>query len=405
MFLQLRYYTLIILAIGIFAACASPERLMYQGKYDEAVSLAVQRLSRNKKSDKNKIALEQAFNKAQARDLARIEYLKKEGQPNNWEEVTVIYNNIQRRQTLVTRVMPLYVTSAGNRAVTLNTVDVTDLAIDSKKNVAAYLYARAQQFIAESEKNDDVQSGRAAFAELNKIDQYFRDYKDKETLKIKAHNLGMNRVFVRFLNESGMIMPAAFEDEMLKVGVQDLNSEWIQFVTRKVENEVIDFDVLMQIKQVQISPEQNNQRQYIDTRRIEDGSETVLGSNGKPLRDSLGRPIVRPVYLNITADITEIHQIKTARVGGQLEFYSYRNNRRELVKTYPINAESVFENYAATFRGDKRALTPESQQRMGNQPRPFPNNEQILMSAADKLKPIVKQAIADNRLLLEGGKP
>ena len=75
------------------------------------------------------------------------------------------------------------------------------------------------------------------------------------------------------------------------------------------------------------------------------------------------------------------------------------------MKTIPANADAIFQNYAATFKGDREALTNETTQKIGNRPKPFPSTPDLLMLAADRLKPIVKQAIADQRVALEGKKP
>ncbi|MEK7256629.1 MAG: hypothetical protein AAB316_17880, partial [Bacteroidota bacterium] len=60
----------------------------------------------------------------------------------------------------------------------------------------------------------------------------------------------------------------------------------------------------------------------------------------------------------------------------------------------------IFENYAATFDGDKRALTEESKKKIGNRPLPFPTSESLVLQAADLMKPIIKEKIARSRVLI-----
>jgi hypothetical protein len=391
-------------AIAIIAvACDTPEKLLYKGNYDGAVELAVRCNSHAKKRDKDILTLEQVFNKAQEHDLARIEYLRREGQASSWDELNRIYTNIKRRQTRVAMVTPLRIVSQ-NRDAKLNTINVDEQIIESKKNASAYYYAKAQKLIAESETEKDRLKARVAHAELLKIDEYYKEYKDKEALKARALDLGTNRVFFKMVNNSGMVMPADFERELLSIGMQDVNSPWLRFQTTRSNDSRFDYEIFMNVVTVEVTPEQQREREYVDEKTIQSGTENVLDGRGKPKKDSLGNIITRPLFRNVRATVLEVSQRKMARVGGRIEIYNTRSTKPEPVKTIPANADAVFENFAATFRGDREALSTESAQKIGNRPKPFPTTPELLMLAADRLKPIIKQAVADQRGILESGK-
>jgi hypothetical protein len=381
----------------VFGACATPQSLIHKGDYDGAIRLAVQKLKRSKK-DKNVLLLETAFAKAQERDLNRIEFLKKEGQPSSWAEITRLYAGIKNRQNMVTTVTPLRVV-AENRPANLKFESVDDAMIDARQNAAGYLYTSAQNLIGIARSNNDRKAARQAFDKLNQIDQYYQNYKDKETLKAQAKDLGISRVFFKMLNSSGMIMPAEFERELLSVYARDLNTNWLQFYTQRQSGMYYDFEIFMNVQTVVVSPEQQREREYIEERDINDGNEPVLDGRGKPKLDSLGRPITRPKIRHVRATILEVSQRKNARVGGQLEFIDGSNG--QMIKKVPANADAIFENFAATFKGDREALSPESQQKIGNRPQPFPSNPQLLMNAADRLKGVMKQAVSDHIKMLE----
>ena len=100
-------------------------------------------------------------------------------------------------------------------------------------------------------------------------------------------------------------------------------------------------------------------------------------------------------FKTIKATVIETRQFKEANIAGNVEFF---NNRKSgaLIKTVPVATKSVFENFAADFRGDRDALSEESKEKLGNRPLPFPTNEVLLVQGAELLKPIAKQAIVDN---------
>ncbi len=394
-----------ILFTILFSACVTPTSLMTKADYDGAVRLAVQRLANNNKSDKNSLVLERSFQKVQELDMGRITFLRKEGQPSSWEEINTIYKRIEHRQRLVKTVTPLTIKKENNRLAIFKFEDVNEALVGSQAAAAAYLYASAEKNIATSKQNNDRFAARAAFNELKKIDTYYKDYKDKESLKLEAKRLGISHVFVKMMNNSGMIIPERFEQELLKIYVKDLDSEWLSFVTQRRDGFVYDYHIVMNIGQVAVSPEQQRDREYIEEKDIPDGNEPVLDGRGKPKKDSLGRDITRPRFRHVKANILEVHQQKNTRVAGNMEIYEVSTHAPQQIKQVPIVADAIFENYAATFKGDREALTEQTAKRIGNRPVPFPPTPDMLMQAADRLKPILKQAIADNRRMLEGRQP
>ena len=115
-------------------------------------------------------------------------------------------------------------------------------------------------------------------------------------------------------------------------------------------------------------------------------------------KDSLGNDIKRPKVVIVRADVIEVYQSKTAVVSGSFELYDLRQGR--VVDQDALTAESIFENYASTFQGDRRALTADSRRRIGNRPVEFPSNEQMILDAADVLMPILQEQLASSWRLI-----
>ncbi|MCS7035910.1 MAG: hypothetical protein NZM41_04525, partial [Saprospiraceae bacterium] len=94
------------------------------------------------------------------------------------------------------------------------------------------------------------------------------------------------------------------------------------------------------------------------------------------------------------ADVVEVLQTKAVRLGGLLDI---RDDRGIRLFSRPMTAEVLFENYASTFRGDRRALSKESRARIGNTPMPFPADADMLLQAAERLKPQIRDELRSNR--------
>ena len=122
----------------------------------------------------------------------------------------------------------------------------------------------------------------------------------------------------------------------------------------------------------------------------------MLDARGNVRKDSLGNDIKIPKKVKIVADVLEVYQRKAAKMEGFIEIRdAYTNNTLE---SEPLFAEHVFEHYAATFKGDERALSEESKRRIGNRPVNFPDDATMVLVLADRFKPILTQKIRSSGL-------
>jgi hypothetical protein len=94
--------------------------------------------------------------------------------------------------------------------------------------------------------------------------------------------------------------------------------------------------------------------------------------------------------------ITEVYQQKGARLNGQLELFDLRTG--SVIDSRPLGAEAFWENYAATFRGDERALSNQTRSRIGNRPSNFPDDAILILDAARRLRPVVVDQLRQVRI-------
>lgn len=94
-------------------ACSSiknTQEAISNGNYDTAIKIAMNNLKRNKTKKGNQpyvFMLQEAFAKATIKDLDRINFLKKDQNPENIETVFVLYESLKRRQDLIKPILPL----------------------------------------------------------------------------------------------------------------------------------------------------------------------------------------------------------------------------------------------------------------------------------------------------------
>jgi hypothetical protein len=385
---------LLLLMIATFAfSCTSVRKLVDEGKYDQAINYSVNKIKGKKdKKDKFVEAIETSFAKVTENNMERIKYLKIEKNGNYWMEVYDILNDIDDRQRKIKPLIPL-ISKSGYKAE-FKFVNVDPLILESKENAAKYLYESATENLERAEKGDK-NAARDAFQEFEQLRNFYQNYKDADFLKRKVYELAQERVLIDVKNMSEVILPRNFYEEIKNINTNELNRKWYKFYTAEDNADVeFDYQVNINIKEIAITPEREKEREYTETAVVKDGFEYVKDERGNVKKDSLGNDIKKEKEISVSATIFEIGRFKSAFVRGDVKIYD--NKRKKVYQTSPINVETVFETYASNYRGDKRALSKQSQARLKGRIDPFPTNEELLLMSVDDLKKILYDEIDRN---------
>lgn len=393
------FFTAIILAtLFLFTqGCASADKMLEAGEYDNVIRLAQRKLTgKQRKSPKLVAAVEAAYARVTARDLAEVDRLKSANRESNWGRINGIYRDMRKRQQVLAPLLPI--TDKNGYTAYFEVVNVDRMEEESRTRAAAYHYVQGQQLLNRA-RTGDKSSARAAHRELAESLKYFRGYKDATSLQQEAHEIGISHILVKVENRAHVIVPQRFEDRLLQVNMADLNTFWEEYHINPRAGLTFDYRINLDITQINVSPERVREREYVDTKEIEDGFEYVLDNNGNVTKDSLGNDITVARIVTVKALVIEVLQEKEAHVEGTVKVFSLPTNR--LLRSQPLGASVLFENYASTFRGDERALSRETRRRIGNRPGPFPTNESMILQAADELKPVLLDKILDYRSLVQ----
>ncbi|MBL7825271.1 MAG: hypothetical protein JNJ57_01480 [Saprospiraceae bacterium] len=381
----------------LVSSCETAKKFTESGDYDSAIDLCVRKLRGKEKKQLEYVqGLEVAFKKAQERDLETIAGLNPEKHPWNWETVNEIHLKMRSRQDKVRPLAPLR--AKNGYEAKFSFLEIGRLESESRAKAAEYLYTQAQDLISKGEKGDKLAARKASSMLLELGRRYYRDYRDKTELLKKARDLGTSYVLVEIKNQTGRSLPREFTDRLLAMSKRDLDTEWKEYFLDSRPGEQFDYKAVFKVKDIDLSPERVNERQYEDEKRIEDGWEYVLDKRGNVMKDTLGNDIKRTKYATVRAQVLEVHQTKAARLIGYVEIIDLHSN--QLIDTRELGTEILFEHYAATFRGDERALSQESRQRIGSQPAPFPRDEDMIVQAAERIKPNLIEELRCNRSIL-----
>lgn len=393
-------YTLLLFLFTAFllAGCMSSEKALRNGNYDLAITKSIKKLRKNSSKRNQILVIEEAYRKAQQNDMDRISFIKKEGNPDGWDEIHAIYARIKNRQERVKTLRPLQLPGRdGNasRTVKFDFMDIDNELIQSKQNAAEYFYAHGISLLQQGGKVN----ARNAHAEFEKIKSYYTNFKDIDNQLLKAREAGMTNVLFAIKKADRILLPPTFEQELMKISVQELNQKWIRYYTTDTKEINYDYTACVNIQLIDVSPENAKEMYYSESKQVQDGWEYELDPKGNVKKDSLGNDIKKPKYKTITCNLVETHLTKSARIAGSLDYIN--NQTKQLFKTDNIAADSFFQDgIVVVLGGDVNALKPETKKKIGRKPMPFPSHFDMILQAGGTLKNMVKNLLHENSCIL-----
>ena len=387
--------TLVLALLIVLSSCGvkQTQNLLSSGNYDEAINNAVSNLRTNKdkKSKQDYVyLLEEAFAKAKERNLNTINLLVKESNPAQIEKLYNLYIQLNDRQEKIKPILPLQLIKEGRTAI-FPFENYNEEIVSSKNALSRYLYDNAKALIRTKIKMNQ----RKAFDDLTYLNQLNPNYKDIQKLMEEAQFKGTDFVLVSTKNETNMIIPVRLQNDLLDFNTYGLNDKWTVYHSNTQKGIDYDYSMLIRFRGIYISPEQIKEKEFVKERQIKDGQKKLIDANGKVVLDEKGKEIYVDNYKNATVRIFESRQLKSCQVTAKVEYINFKNN--ELMQSFPLTSEFIFENIYATYKGDKRASDDNYYSYFDKKAVPFPSNEQMVYDTGEDLKAKIKNILNTNR--------
>jgi hypothetical protein len=379
----------------LLISCSSiknTQEAISNGNYDTAINIAMDNLKRNKTKKGNQpyvFMLQEAFAKATAKDLDRINFLKKDQNPENIETIYATYKNLKNRQEIIKPILPLPILKKGSNAE-FQFRNYDDEIIANKNQLTDYLYSKARKLFDANNKFDY----RTAFEDLEYIEKINPNFKDVRNLINIAHERGLDFVIVSMKNETQKVIPKRLEEDLLNFDTFGLNDVWTVYHGAKDPKIRYDFGLELNLRNIDLSPEQVREKQIIKERDVVDGFTYLLDNEGNQVLDKEGEKIKVDKTVTVRCELYQFTQFKSAKVTGQVKFTDL--NTKQTIETYPIESGYSFQHIYANFKGDKRALEDSFLDQIRLRVVPFPTNEQMIFDSGQDLKQRLKSIITRN---------
>jgi hypothetical protein len=386
-------FTAITILMISCSSVKNTQEAINNGNYDRAIDIALDNLKKNKTKKGNQpyvLMLQDAFAKVTSRDLSRINFLKKDRNPENLESIFGLYETLKNRQEIIKPLLPLPILKK-NKNAKFEFSNYDEAIINTKNQLSDFLYLKAKKLFSV----DDKFEYRKAYDELAYLERINANFKDVRNLMAVAQQKGVDFVFVSMKNETQKVIPTRLEEDLLNFDTDGLNDLWTIYHSKKDTEINYDFGLELNLRSIEVSPEQVREKQIIKEKQIVNGFKYLLDENGNQVKDSLGNKIKVDKLLNIRCEFYQFTQFKAAKVSGQVKYVDLVS--KQTVQVYPIKSEFVFEHLYARFDGDKRALEESLLDLLVLKAIAFPTNEEMIYDTGSDLKQKLKNIITRNR--------
>tara|TARA_R110000868_G_scaffold1463_11_gene11554 strand:- start:41 stop:1225 length:1185 start_codon:yes stop_codon:yes gene_type:complete len=383
--------------IGLLLSCSGVKKTqeaLNSGNYEAAINKAVMNIAENKTKKSNQtyiVLLEEGYKKNTERELQHIKFLKKDGNAANYEEIYNTYGRLKSIQERIRPLLPLYIQDE-NRKAQFNFKNYDEDIIAAKTNLSEFLYNKATTLLKDANYKSDY---RNAYNDLNYLEEINPNFKDVVSKIDEAYKKGLDFVIVEMTNNTDQIIPKRLEDELLNLNTYGLNSDWTEYHTNRIQNQLYDYQMEVSFQDINISPEQIREKQISKEKQIKDGYTFVEDRNGNVVSDSLGNSIKVDKFKTVRCDFYQFTQFKSAQVTGVVSFIDIKKQQK--INQYPLSSQFVFEHIYANYDGDKRALDNDLVSLLQLARVPFPSNEQMVYDAGEDLKNNLKNILNKQR--------
>lgn len=392
---MIKKITISLAFLFLISACGVKQTRGYllSGDYDAAIDNAVLGLKNNKdrKGKQDYIyLLEEAFAKAKDRDLRDVDFMAKENNPAKLEKIFSAYLNLNSRQEKIRPLLPLNLMKE-NRAAIFAFDDYSDEILNSKNALSKYLYTNSKALLGTNNK----MNFRRAYDDFGYLESINPNFKDVRSLMTEALAKGTDYVSVYTKNETNMVVPVRLQNDLLDFSTFGLNDKWTVYHNNKQKNIAYDYGLMVNFRQINISPEQIKEREFQKERLVKVGTKKLLDTNGKIVLDEKGNAVMVDDMRSVQVSVYEFGQFKSAQVVAKVDYVDFRTN--QLLQTFPLESTFNFENTYATYKGDPRAVDNDYSLFFDRRAMPFPSSEQMVFDCGEDLKAKLKDIIVRNR--------
>jgi len=373
----------ILSVIVLASSCKNIEKMVEQGKYDEAIEYAANKLHGEKdKKTKYVEALETAYHKVTDQDMDKIKFLAASDYDNKYDRMYDLFLKIEKRQNSIKPFLPLI--SEDGYVAHFKFVRTYEKLNEIAGLAAEQHYQSAVIALEDYDKYELKTDARKAYQYLDNIKRYKSNYKDSKDLTRLARSKGTTHVAVTVSTGSFVYAGDISRYVLKSFDVERLNSFWTVYDEAQNFDVAADYHVIVRVEDIVLGTERERVDRFHEKAIIEVGRENWVGEDGRVKVDSSGNILTIPVNKEVFATVTDVKREKSAQMYSEIIIKDEKRNR--VKRNIPITVDEFFNDYMCTFTGDKRALPENSVKRLDTYLAPFPHDIEMIENMSYQLR-------------------
>ena len=189
----MKRFLLLSVLVSVLVSCSAKKQMesaISNGNYDQAINEALRKLENNKDKKRKQdyiVLLEDAYHKVLEEDLQHINHLKKDGNPEQYKTIYTIYTDLEARQNVIKRVLPLKI---NGKTLNLKFSDYSSEIVDYRYKTSDYLIGQGLTLLG-SENKYNARKAYDIFSYIERINPNFEETRSFSEI-VKSHDIDMS---------------------------------------------------------------------------------------------------------------------------------------------------------------------------------------------------------------------
>ena len=141
----------------------------------------------------------------------------------------------------------------------------------AKAKATEYAYAKGEQRLALNNRFE-ARKAHSRFLEVKTYDQY---YKDVDNKLAEAKFKGTTNIYFKIVDNSQIFAPMGLIEKILRINMDQLNDTWKNYDTRTDTNQLYHYSIFLNLKLIDVSPEEVKENNYKESKEVEDGFDYI----------------------------------------------------------------------------------------------------------------------------------
>jgi hypothetical protein len=363
----------------VFAACKTSKNYLSRSDEDKTIFDVIKKLGKSPNDADAATALPTLYQKAQERHLRTVNNYSSRTDINRWEKIGDAYNTLNRIYDAVN--------NAAGAAKLINPVSYHH-QFDSIKQLAAEDYYQQGLAYLTKQSRDDA---KLAYNSFKKAESWVSGYKDARAKKEEAYQSAIVNVQINPVHDNAYFFNTGWGNTGYNYSNEYFQQTLVRELGRNNNRYPARFYTDWEARRDNVKPDwvvdltlRNIDMPYPSEYKYSRNAETQVEYGS----DSSGRPLYKTVYT--TVNITR--RSFTAR--GQIDININDVNTRRNISYNTVREDYYWQDEAATYTGDSRALSNNDWQLISNKNYNTPRKDEIIQELYKKMYPQVKNKIS-----------